>query len=83
MRRYISKIFSKISYQKVMAIYFIICLAMVSFPGILFANRIHPYILGMPFLLFWSILWSLVIIPAGLIYLYIKEEVKRSRRSRK
>lgn len=25
--------------------------------GIFFANRIHPFVLGMPFLMFWIVLW--------------------------
>jgi len=25
--------------------------------GIIFANRIEPFVLGMPFILFWIVLW--------------------------
>ncbi len=25
--------------------------------GIPFANRVHPYVLGLPFLLFWIVAW--------------------------
>jgi hypothetical protein len=25
--------------------------------GVFFANRIHPFVLGMPFLMFWIVLW--------------------------
>ena len=25
--------------------------------GVPFANRVHPYVLGLPFLLFWIVLW--------------------------
>jgi hypothetical protein len=25
--------------------------------GIFFANRVEPYVLGMPFILFWIVLW--------------------------
>ena len=28
--------------------------------GIPFANRVHPYVLGLPFLLFWIVLWVLL-----------------------
>lgn len=65
--------------DKVMSVYFIICYAMVSFPGLYIANRIRPYILGMPFLLFWCILWAAVMTFAGMIYLYIVEEVRSKR----
>ena len=79
MKRFASKIFPRTMLGKVMTVYFMVCLAMVSFPGTYIANKINPYILGMPFFFFWCILWSLVFIPAGLIYLYIKEE-KRGRK---
>ncbi|MFE4353642.1 MULTISPECIES: DUF3311 domain-containing protein [Peribacillus] len=36
-------------------------LALLPFIGLLvglpFANRVTPYVLGMPFLLFWNVLW--------------------------
>ncbi|MGG2093497.1 DUF3311 domain-containing protein [Bacillus sp. S13(2024)] len=36
-------------------------LALIPFVGILggiiFANRVTPYVLGMPFILFWIVLW--------------------------
>lgn len=40
------------------------------FVGIFFANRVEPYVLGMPFIMFWVVLW--VVLTAaimGLIYL--------------
>ncbi|MDN5864412.1 MAG: DUF3311 domain-containing protein [Gammaproteobacteria bacterium] len=27
-------------------------------PGVLFANRIEPFVLGLPFLFFWVIAWT-------------------------
>ncbi len=28
--------------------------------GIPFANRVHPYVLGLPFLLFWVVAWVVI-----------------------
>jgi Protein of unknown function (DUF3311) len=28
--------------------------------GIFFANRVEPYVLGLPFALFWVVLWSVL-----------------------
>ena len=37
--------------------------------GVPFANRIEPYVLGLPFLLFWVVLWVVLTGPVmGLIY---------------
>lgn len=30
------------------------------FGGMVFANRVEPYVLGMPFLMFWILLWVLI-----------------------
>jgi len=37
--------------------------------GVPFANHIEPYVLGLPFLLFWVVLWVVLTGPVmGLIY---------------
>ena len=37
--------------------------------GVPFANRVEPYVLGLPFLLFWVVLWVVLTGPVmGLIY---------------
>ncbi len=33
--------------------------------GIPFANRVHAYVMGLPFLLFWIVAW--VVIPSALM----------------
>ena len=39
------------------------------FVGIIFANRVEPYVLGMPFILFWVVLWVvLTAVVMGAIY---------------
>lgn len=44
-------------------------LAVVPFLGILggivFANRVEPYVFGLPFILFWIVLW--VILTSGIM----------------
>jgi hypothetical protein len=40
------------------------------FVGIFFANRVEPYVLGMPFLMFWIAGWVLLTsVIMGMIYL--------------
>jgi hypothetical protein len=33
--------------------------------GIFFANRVEPFVLGMPFILFWIVLW--VVLTSGIM----------------
>ena len=40
-------------------IYFITMAIFVTFPGVSFANRVEPYILGLPFILAWYMAWIL------------------------
>ncbi|MCQ6264841.1 DUF3311 domain-containing protein [Fictibacillus sp. WQ 8-8] len=40
------------------------------FGGLVFANKVEPYVLGMPFLMFWILLW--VLITAALMALIYK-----------
>ncbi|MER2090044.1 DUF3311 domain-containing protein [Sporosarcina sp. JAI121] len=48
----------------------LIAVPFIGFLGLLpWANRIEPYILGMPFLLFWLVLW-MVISPLLLTIVY-------------
>jgi hypothetical protein len=48
-------------------------LAVVPFVGLLggipFANRVTPFVLGMPFILFWIVLWVLLTsVIMGVVY---------------
>lgn len=33
--------------------------------GIIFANRVEPFVLGMPFILFWIVMW--VVLTSGIM----------------
>jgi len=48
-----------------MPIFFIICMLAMIWPGIHFANKIYPMILGLPFLFFWEVMW-IIIVTIGL-----------------
>lgn len=37
--------------------------------GVPFANRVEPYVLGLPFLLFWITLW--VVLTSGIMWLIL------------
>lgn len=48
----------------------LIAVPFIGFLGLLpWANRIEPYVLGLPFLLFWLVLW-MVISPLLLMVVY-------------
>ena len=47
----------------------IVCWLAVIWPGALLANRIRPFVLGLPFMYFWYIAWILVM-TVGLFLLY-------------
>jgi hypothetical protein len=55
---------------------FIYLLASLPFLGILrgifFANRVEPFVLGMPFILFWIVAWVVLtsVIMAAVYYLH-------------
>ena len=37
--------------------------------GIFFANRVEPYVLGLPFILFWIVMWVvLTSVIMGIVY---------------
>lgn len=52
--------------------YFVVCFLAQIWPIYLIANRVKPYILGMPFSMFWIGLW-IVIIFVGLVTKYKQE----------
>lgn len=74
MNRFISEMFPKTWLGRTMLLYFAICFAMVTVPGLYLANRIHPYVWGMPFFLFWCVLWAIPLTMLGLLILYFYEE---------
>jgi hypothetical protein len=74
MKGFVSEMFPKTWLGRIILIYFLICFAMVTVPGLYLANRIHPYVCGMPFLLFWCVLWSIPLTTLGLLVLYLFEE---------
>ena len=63
---------------------FIHVLAFIPFLGVLggifFANRVEPYILGLPFILFWIVAW--VILTSGLMALIYKLDPANREESR-
>lgn len=55
-------------------------LALIPFVGILggvfFANHVQPYVLGLPFLMFWIVLW-VVLTSAIMALIYMLDPVNR------
>ncbi|MCX3062067.1 DUF3311 domain-containing protein [Streptomyces beihaiensis] len=45
--------------------------------GIFFANRVTPYVLGMPFILFWLVIW-VVLISVTMAVIYRLDPANRS-----
>jgi Protein of unknown function (DUF3311) len=55
----------------------LILIPFIGFLGLLpWANRIEPYVLGMPFLLFWLLLW-MVLSPILLVVVYKLDPANR------
>ncbi|AZR74860.1 hypothetical protein BBF96_07580 [Anoxybacter fermentans] len=52
--------------------YFLICLLAQIWPIYLIGNRLYPFVLGMPFSMFWVVLW-IVIIFIGLLIKFNQE----------
>lgn len=51
----------------VLALIPVLCLVV----GPVFANSVTPYVLGMPFLLFWVLLWVLITsLCMGIVYVF-------------
>ena len=51
------------------ALFALFCLAAVSWPGYaLFGNRVEPFVLGLPFLLVWNILWVALALTGLVVY---------------
>ncbi len=47
--------------------------------GVPFANRVQPYVLGLPFLLFWILLW--VVVTSGVMGLIYALDEAAARRA--
>lgn len=52
-----------------MGTYFLICLLAITWPMLKMVNLIYPLVLGMPFLMFWFVLWNFIIV-IGLLITY-------------
>lgn len=52
-----------------MSIYFLICTLAMTWPGALIANRIEPFVLGLPFMFFWYVMWIFIVF-IGTVILY-------------
>jgi hypothetical protein len=52
-----------------MLIYFGVCTLAMVWPGALIANRIEPMVLGLPFFIFWYVLWIFILV-VGLVIAY-------------
>ncbi|MDH7500252.1 MAG: hypothetical protein QHH30_07680 [candidate division NC10 bacterium] len=80
MNGFISEMLPRTPLGRIILCYFIICFAMVTVPGLYLANHIHPYVLGMPFLLFWCVLWAIPLTTVGLLILYFFEQGEEGRK---
>lgn len=50
--------------------------------GVPFANRVHPYVLGLPFLLFWIVAWVVATSALlGVVYLLDRARDAAERRA--
>lgn len=61
-------------------VFFVAVLGALTFPGVLIANREEPLVLGLPFFVFWVILW-VVLSFLGQVALFILDSSNREERS--
>lgn len=55
-----------------MMVYFLICILALIWPGATIANRIDPIIMGLPFFIFWNLVWFFICF-IGLVICYNTE----------
>lgn len=60
--------------QKVIFWLIVISLAMTATPIVILANKIQPFVLGMPFFAFWNIFWPTVIFILSVVYSNIADK---------
>ena len=56
--------------------YFLVCFLANVWPIASVANRVEPMFLGLPFFLFWVVMWS-VLAFIGVVALYLSEPANR------
>lgn len=59
------------------ALYFLFFLAAVTWPGLVPFNRVHPLVLGLPFNMFWILLW----VVGGALILFLADRPDRKERT--
>jgi hypothetical protein len=59
--------------------YLILFLIGTTWPGVLVASRIHPFVLGLPFSFFWYAAWIAFSLPV----LYLLDRVERRYREQR
>jgi hypothetical protein len=47
--------------------YFVLCFLALMWPIAGLANRVEPYVLGMPFFFFWYVLWAFLVFVGCLV----------------
>jgi hypothetical protein len=51
-------------------VHFAICTLAMIWPGALIGNRIEPFVMGLPFFIFWYVLWMFILFAGTwLVYL--------------
>lgn len=54
---------------------YVICILAMIWPGALIGNRIEPFVLGLPFMFFWYVLWVFLLF-LGMAALYWLENTE-------
>ena len=60
---------NKMPMHPAMIVYFLVCVLALIWPGATIANRIDPMIMGLPFFIFWTLVW-LFMCFIGLVICY-------------
>lgn len=62
----------KVAVRTLAAVFFLLYAVALTWPGMLPANRIRPFVLGLPFSMFWAAAW----IVGGMLVLWIVHRVE-------
>ncbi len=59
------------------AVGWVICVLAMIWPGALLGNRIEPFVIGLPFMFFWYVLWVFLLFLGLIAYYWLEQRGER------
>jgi hypothetical protein len=53
--------------RRLLVAFFVLYTIALTYPGALVANRIEPLVFGLPFIMFWVVLWVVLSLPVFIL----------------